>query len=323
MRQHSANVQPQKEVKMTRRLVVNCLGFAGLAILTACSGSTPPTVSQPLALFDANASKSALLYVSDTPKYTVSIYNYPADTLSATLTGQDFSGECVDRAGHVYIVLESARETDEYARGGTKPIARFKAPGPGYEWPVSCSVDPTTGNLAVANLIAGNGKVPGPGSISVYQPGEKRPAKFQASNMYAYYFLGYDNSGNLFVDGSASRAAIEFRYAELPKGQTQMTPIVLEGGTVAFPGNVQWDGKHITIGDQDNAVIYQTKGARIIGSTPLTGSSDVVGYFIDGATVICPDSGNGTVEFYKYPAGGTAIGSISGFDRPVAAAVSP
>ena len=311
---------------MHRRFVRDCAGLAGLTILTACSGSAPPTISQPAALSEkqtaSSAVKNALLYISDSGTDTVSIYNYPTDTLSGTLTDQDASGECVDRTGNVYIVITQARETDEYAPGGSKPVAKFKASGPRYEWPVSCSVDPNTGNLAVANAIAGTGKTPGPGSVSVYQPGQQRPSKFQAPNMYTYWFLSYDNAGNLFVDGSASRASVEFRYAELPRGRKQMKPIVLKGGSIASPGNVQWDGNHITIGDQDNAVIYQTKGARIVGSTPLTGSSDVVGYFIDGGTVICPDAGNGTVEFYNYPAGGAPIGSITGFDRPVGAVVS-
>jgi hypothetical protein len=81
-------------------------------------------------------------------------------------------------------------------------------------------------------------------------------------------------------------------------------------------------GSHIAIGDQGNAVIYQTRGAKIVGSTLLKSSSDVVGYFIDGGTVIYPDAGNESVEFYNYPAGGAPTGSITGFDEPLAAVVS-
>jgi hypothetical protein len=59
--------------------------------------------------------------------------------------------------------------------------------------------------------------------------------------------------------------------------------ITLTGGSVCFPGDVQWDGREMTVGDQSNAVIYQTSGDKIIGHTPLTGSSDV-GYLIKGKT---------------------------------------
>ncbi len=68
-----------------------------------------------------------------------------------------------------------------------------------------------------------------------------------------------------------------------------MTPLTLNGATISFPGTVRWDGKHITVGDQDNAVIYQTSGSQIVGSTPLTGSSDVVQYSITGEKVVTPD----------------------------------
>jgi hypothetical protein len=315
-----------EEKNMNPRFVRDCLGCTAIIILTACSGTTPPTLTQApgaSSFMKSAASKNQLLYVSDTGNFTVGVFDYPMNKLSQTLSGlEDVAGECRDAAGHVFIVAEGKRETDEYAPGGTSPIAKFKEPGPGLSWPNSCAVDPTTGNLAVANIISGTGKVPGPGSVSVFTPGQKGARKYRISSMYTYWFVGYDGSGNLFVDGSASRAAIEFRYAELAKGQTEMTPITLVGGSIATPGNVQWDGKHIAIGDQANAVIYQTKGAKIVGSTPLTGSSDCVGFFIDRGTVICPDAGNKAVEFYNYPAGGSPTGSITGFDKPVGAVVT-
>jgi hypothetical protein len=270
------------------------------------------------------ASQTALLYVTDYSRWDVDIYDYPAETPFGTLANLKApSGECVDSAGNVYVVAEVAQRIFEYAHGGTRPIATFKSAS--HLLPVSCAFDPTTGDLAVANLEGSYSKDPSRGDVEVYQPGQQRPAKFTASNIFSYYFLGYDNKGNLFVDGSYGRAGVgvRFEYAELPRSGNQMQPITLTGGSIAFPGNVQWDGEHIAIGDQDNAVIYQTQGSQIVGSTPLTGSSDIVGYFIDGGTVICPDAGNGTVEFYNYPAGGTPTGSIAGISYPLAAAVSP
>ena len=190
---------------------------------------------------------------------------------------------------------------------------------------MSCAIDPTTGDLAGANIESGTSKNPFPGDVSVYQGATAKPMRFLAPNIYSYYFLGYDDAGNLFVDGSVGRAGVnvQFEYAELLAGHKRMKPITLTGGNVAFPGNLQWDGSHITIGDRDNAVIYQTVGAGIVGSTPLTGSSDIVGYFIDGASVICPDAGNASVEAYNYPVGGTPIGTLTGFDRPDGAVASP
>jgi|HubBroStandDraft_6_1064221.scaffolds.fasta_scaffold34783_6 hypothetical protein len=341
---------------MTPSLGRGFVGCTAIAILTACVSSPSPsalsrasqipsvrTVRQAITALPGvarilpnapaprggtsrmirNASQGPLLYVADFSDWTVNIYDYPAGSLVGKLTGQkDVSGECVDPAGNVYIVAEGAAETVEYAHGGTAPIATFKSPS-GF-LPVSCAIDPSTGDLAVANLESGTSKNPFPGDVAIYRHGHARPTKFQASNIYSYYFLGYDNAGNLFVDGSSGRpgVSVRFEYAELPNGDKRMKPITLKGGSIAFPGNVQWDGSHIAIGDQDNAVIYQTRGAKIVGSTPLTSSSDVVGYFIDGGTVVCPDAGNASVEFYNYPAGGAPTGSITGFDEPLAAVVS-
>jgi hypothetical protein len=78
----------------------------------------------------------------------------------------------------------------------------------------------------------------------------------------------------------------------------------------------------MTIGDQDGAVIYQTSGSKITGSTPLTGSSDVVQYFIAGANVIAPDAGNADVEYFKYPVGGSPTKTITGLTTPIGAALS-
>jgi len=273
---------------------------------------------------DPASSGGALLYVSDFLRWTVNVYNYPAGTLVGTLTGIKFpSGECVDASGNVYVTAEGQEQTLEYAHGGAKPIAKFKSPA-GY-LPVSCAIDPTTGDLAVANIESGSSENPFPGDVSVYQGATAKPMRFLAPNIYSYYFLGYDDAGNLFVDGSAGKpgVSVRFEYAELQAGHKRMKPITLTGGNVAFPGNVQWDGSHITIGDQDNAVIYQTDGANIVGSTPLTGSSDVVGYFIEGNSVICPDNGNASVESYNYPAGGTPVSTLTGFDGPDGAVVSP
>ncbi|MBV9718710.1 MAG: hypothetical protein JOZ77_05295 [Candidatus Eremiobacteraeota bacterium] len=294
------------------------------SVLAACGGSFAH-IGPTTAVDDARArasSEKPLLYVSDIGTSTVYVYTYPENVLVGTLKLSDPEGECADAAGNVYIVEEAARIL-EFHHGGATPTAILKAPSNHY--PVSCAVNPTNGDLAVAVLATGIGKDLGPGEVLVYTRARGKPRKFSARNLYSYYFLGYDNAGNLFVDGSDGRPGVNvrFEYAELPSGEKKMAPLTLSGGSIAFPGNVQWDGEHITIGDQFNAVIYQTQGAHIVGSTPLTGSSDVVGYFIDGGVVICPDSGNSSVEFYNYPAGGMATGRLTGFSRPVGAVISP
>jgi len=323
---------------MARILSSPCAGFAAVVAvvaLTACgtslgsTGSTasagqPPLVAPATAKshswMNRDASRGALLYVSDYQAYTVYVYAYPADTLVGTLTDVGTpAGECADARGNVYIA-DADGKVREFAHGGTKPILTLSFRQ--FLHPIACAVDPTTGNLAVAENADSDKEGEGAGDVFLYRHSRGKPEKFRSSSVFEYDFLAYDNAGNLFVDGLTQDAPRQFAYAELPSGSKTLTPITLTGGSIASPGNVQWDGAHITIGDQKNAVIYQTEGSQIIGSTPLTGSSDVIGYFIDGSTVICPDFGNGTVEFYNYPAGGSPTNKLTGYREPFGAVVS-
>ncbi len=95
-----------------------------------------------------------LLYVSIEGFNDVYVYSYlPAPPkLVGKLTGfKDPLGECADKKGDVYIVNAKASNIREYAHGGTKPIAIISDKGSD---PVGCSLDPTTGNLAVSNSSA-------------------------------------------------------------------------------------------------------------------------------------------------------------------------
>jgi hypothetical protein len=48
----------------------------------------------------------------------------------------------------------------------------------------------------------------------------------------------------------------------------------------------------------------------------------VVGYWIDGKTIIAPDSENADAGYFRYPAG-PATKLLRGFSDPIAAAVKP
>ena len=61
------------------------------------------------------------------------------------------SGDCTDANGNVFISNDD--NVFEYAHGGTEPIATLDLPGSNA---IGCSVDPTTGNLAV--VFSGSGK---------------------------------------------------------------------------------------------------------------------------------------------------------------------
>jgi hypothetical protein len=284
-----------------------------------------------------DAATKDLLYISNYTENSVSVYSYPQGQLVGTLTGFAApDGICVDKKGDVWIVNNAAtgsgEDAVEYKHGGKNPIATLKI-GSGYA--VSCSVDPITGNLATTVLESyGSGQ----GYVAIFAHAKGTPTYYSDSEMFAVYFCGYDDKGNLYVDGTAGGPSGPFRFAELPKGKKKFKNISLKGGSIVFPGTIRWDGKHVAVGDQvyqgaypETSAIYQTTGAggKIVGVTELNDSSDVQGFWIDGKTVIgTNECQNGctkfsTVGFYKYPAGGKPMKTIKeAGDWPIGAAVS-
>ncbi|HEY1654773.1 MAG TPA: hypothetical protein VGF86_06655 [Candidatus Tumulicola sp.] len=282
------------------------------------------------------AATKDLLYISNYDKNSVAVYSYPQDKLVGTLSGLDQpDGVCADKKGDVWIVNNDAYVYDnvvEYKHGGTAPIARLADHD---QFAVSCSVDPTTGNLAVTNLIAYGG---GEGTLALYRHATGGATLYSVPKMQGVYFCGYDDKGNLFVDGRDKN--FQFQFDELPKGKKTFEHIQLKV-QVIFPGDVVWDGKYVAVGDQEyeivgspaeyDSAIFRTTGAggKTVGTTVLGDSNDVAGFTIDGKTVIAADLSPysypepNNVPFYNYPAGGRPTKILSkGVDQPHGVALS-
>jgi hypothetical protein len=263
-----------------------------------------------------------LLYVSDYDTDSVYVLSYPKGKLVGTLTGFDHpQGECVDSASNVWITNTNASQIVEYAHGGTTPIATLNDSG---EYPVACSIDPTTGNLAATAIFSTED---GKGDVAIYASAQGSPTTYNAPLILYYYFCGYDDKGNLFIDGTVGGYHMPFQVAVLFSGGSKFYDVALDQD-MYFPGDIKWDGKYLAIGDQSDALIYQfslngSDGLEV-GSTPLSNSSDVVGFWIDGKKVVGADAGANDVGIWKYPAGGKPrILTISGSEFPEGAAISP
>ena len=299
------------------------------AVLAACSnGNTemsPRVVAQQQNATNPLAKKGALLYISDPTKNVVDIYSYPQDELVGTLTAvKDPEGLCADKAGNVWVVESVYSQIVEFARGGTKPIATLTD---GEEYPDGCAVNRRTGDLAVANNNNGGSD---PGSVSIYEQGRGAPTIYSDRAIWFVYFLDYDDSGNLFVDGTSwNDRSRQFRYAELPKGTSKLVNVKVSGAKIEFPGGVQHENGGIAIGDGKRPVIYQTSGGTVTGRTVLDRLCKVTGFFIAGAQVIAPNTcgtvgrpGRKSVLIYNYPAGGKPIKKLTGFTVPFGVVVS-
>jgi hypothetical protein len=308
-----------------------------IATLAGCGGSqiNPPGATQGVALqrngamavhpdhsrswMAPQAKSDSLLYISDLGTNAVYVFSYPKGTLVGTLAGFAAPfGECVGNKGDVFIANYEASNIIKYAHGGTSPIATLSDPG---YFPGDCAVDPTTGNLAVTNLMTtGNGQ----GTVAIYKDAAGKPTAYYTDPVISRMaFCGYDKAGNLFVDGLTSGNA--FAFAELPKGSKSFRKITLNQH-IETPDGMQWDGTHMAVEDGSVGVIYRfaisgTKGTEV-GTTPLVGSANVLQFWIDGPKVVGANNSSGTVTFWNYPAGGSGTKTITGLVQPLGVTVS-
>jgi hypothetical protein len=267
-----------------------------------------------------DAKQNDLLYATSSGSAQVYVYSYPSAKLEGILTGAEGpESDCIDKAGNIWIPDASRGDILKYAHGGTSPIAVLNAQG---NDPFDCSVDPTTGNLAVINIF----------NVLIFRKARGTPTTYSDPGMPSTYFGGYDNLGNLFVDGTNTGGT--FQFAELPKGSSGFTnfSLSLEG-----PGGVQWDGKYIDVGDFISNKIYQVQvnssGATIVGSTLLSGAHAPWYQFTfpnldnggsgQAKKIIATDYGTG-VASWNYPAGGYPLKVFDdGPTGPTGVVISP
>ncbi|MGA2760139.1 MAG: hypothetical protein ABSF08_07485, partial [Candidatus Cybelea sp.] len=152
-----------------------------------------------------------LLYVLK-DNYVVNVYSYPDAKFVETLTGFEDTptGLCADEQGDVFVTEEDnvsgeapGNRIVEFAHGGTSPIANLTD----SDFPWSCSVDPTTGDLAVTNWVND--------TVAIYPNAQGNPT-YIATSLSQTYWAAYDNDGNLFVSGNTGPSS--YGLAELPSG---------------------------------------------------------------------------------------------------------
>ena len=231
-----------------------------------------------------------LIYVAEGPGggkvYAVTYQGILAGQFTVPDSYEDY-GICSDAHGNVFITSQNPDNVGyiyEYAHGGTQPIATLDD-SKGY-YPLDCASDPTTGNLAIVDESIGYEK----GGVAIYQNAQGSPTRYTDPNITHYENCGYDDKGNLFIVGqSSSNNALD----ELPAGSSTFTHITLNKNITLF-GSVQWDGKHVTVQNQENGTIYRiaVSGSvgTVVGATIIKGlARNLVGEsWIQGKTLIEP-----------------------------------
>ncbi|MGA2759983.1 MAG: hypothetical protein ABSF08_06675 [Candidatus Cybelea sp.] len=271
-----------------------------------------------------------LVYVSNVDN-EVTVYTASNQKLVGVLTNfTQPMGECVDGGGNVYITDHAAEQILEYAHGARKPIKTF-SDSP-YS-PYTCTIDPTTGDLAVAD----NGDSSQEGDIVIWPPGSGQPTRYTDSQILNFSAAAYDSSGNLLASNGYSYGH-KTGLAWLPHGGTRLINVTVPGSKGAQNwdlSGIAWDGQYFVI---DAYYLYRVSlihgQAYYVDELLLDYPEDThpsgplwiykLGsqlHVIDG---IVGASYGGAVGTWSYPGGGKATAMFThGVDRPFGVTVSP
>ncbi len=178
--------------------------------------------------------------------------------------------------------------------------------------PYECSVDPVTGNLAVVSGYGGESR------IAIYPDAQGTPSYYSDSGMSTFEYCAYDDSGNLFVDGT--NGLDPPHLAELAYGGSSFTNITLNGQLSHYPATLQWVGDYLAM--SVGRAVYHV---RVSGSTgTIVGKTRLKKGFLNPwainsnrlITLYRADTKiNGAYEvaYWKYPKGGTSTAVLNVF----------
>ena len=300
--------------------------FAIASMLPGCGGSSlsgapgilpQPNFAQPRrpehSWMRPGASSGDLMYVADTKDNDVDVYTYPEGTLTGMLTGfEGLAYLCVDGKGDIFIPNYGAAKILEYAHGGTSPIKTLNDP---RAMPYSCTVDPKTGNLAVANYLLEDGTS---GNVVIYRHAKGKPQAYLLYDLLNEYFCAYDDTGDLFVEGGGPIGGSGyFALEELPRGARLFSPVTLQN-VPSYPNGLQWSGNYLAIGtgtlagpSSGDTYVYHVHVRDFFGktieTTRLKEKGPTANFFIDGSTILVSGGEvQPNVAFFPYPAGGAS-----------------
>ena len=269
------------------------LCFIGSVLVAGCAGE------RSVAPAPAGAQPSSIARGATVQKliWTLSIYAY-AYTYRGQQVGelQGFSnpvGLCADPNSNLYVVDASRQEIFVYAPGQSLPFYIYDDLG---QTPNSCAFDPTTGNLAVANIS----------NLTIFPPASGTPLTYTTPQLLGYDYVNYDKSGNLYLSGAQSGGA--FAIAELPAGASKLTYIRVSGlakGERHRAGGLMWDGRDLAVADFASKVLYRIAISGSAGTILDTWHlahwkvSYVPVFVVTPKKLIFPHPGD--VEFFSYP----------------------
>lgn len=309
---------------------------AATALLAGCGEAQPP-IGVPGAMpqrraIATHAARSGswmlpqakgkdLLYVADAQNYNVRVYSYPEGALVGTLSVYDAWAACADNEGDVFISSTAGYRPEilEYKHGGTNPIAVLQDGDSAY-FPSDCSVDPTTGNLAVANDDGYYGG--SSGNVAIYAGAQGSP-KFLSDDKIPYIWsCAYDDKGNLYVDGSGYYPRLKF--AEIKRGESGFQSIKLHGELCCDGVPITWKDNRLDVADDFTLYEFKIKGrsGHETRSIIISGKG-VERITIRRGTLLGSGYAADAVYLWHYPSGGYPYKTITqGLSMPEGVAIS-
>jgi hypothetical protein len=257
----------------------------------------------------------ALIYASAANGHGIYAFSYPDGKLVRKIKSPAgtiaLQGLCTDtKTGNVFVTSLSKPVGSGSAAGYVYVYARnspkiIKALSLSRERPFGCSVDPTSGTLAVS----------GTGSLETFTRGSYDVTQYYSYTIQNYYYCAYDNKGNLFVNGQG--AGTQMYLAEVEAGSKDLQQITLNKYvSVSGMGQLQWDGTYVALENVTAGAIYRLSvsgsNAKVVQTVRLDGFNGWDLSAIDGTSVLVPTGLSGTaIGFWKYPDGGKALKAVS------------
>lgn len=235
----------------------------------------------------------------------IGVYSFTGKQVGELKGFDDSFSDCSDAQGDVWVSYGAGFL--EYAHGGTYPIAQLFLPG--NSAPINCAVDPSTGDVAATERSESQGE-----NVAVFQNIYSTPQIYKDSDLVDYEFLGYDDQGNLFVNGIGAKKKV--LLAELTNGGINLSTIKVDRGFHEV-GGLQWDGQYLAIGDSGNRVIYQMSVADGQATTQSTTHfhgwhakfKDVVPFAVQSGVVVFAFKST-QVGFWDFPQGDRTLRRI-------------
>jgi hypothetical protein len=282
--------------------------FGAAGMFAGCGGSqsplTPSTATNAARVMP-DRRPERFGYISNFDSGQVLVFEFPSGkSLGAISTGTEPQGECTKGRATWWVAASGSGEVEEFKVGGTTPI---KALSVTAGEPVYCSVDGTTGDLAVTSLALA-------GDIVIFKDASGS-GKEIADGLTETGAEAYDDKGDLFVIGAIGSASA---LVELPAGSSTFERITLPNAIQA--SFVQWDGRYLAVSTSSEIYRYSVSGSM----ATLEGTVDLACglFWTEKDKIVCPGIGNNDAQVYAYPAGGSPLYTWTGnFDQPIGAVV--